>query len=118
MLIRDATSADLPVITAIYAHHVLVGTGTFEEEPPSEAEMAARVAKVQGAGWAWLVAELDGVVIGYAYFNQFRERSAYRFAAENSIYVRDDVRARASARPWSRSCWNAPRPAASGRCWR
>ncbi|MBU8542323.1 MULTISPECIES: GNAT family N-acetyltransferase [Roseomonadaceae] len=92
MLIRDATAADLPAITAIYAHHVLVGTGTFEEDPPSEAEMATRVAKVQNAGWAWLVAELDGVVIGYAYFNQFRERSAYRFAAENSIYVRDDVR--------------------------
>lgn len=92
MLIRDAKPADVPAITAIYAHHVAVGTGTFEEQPPTEAEMAARVAKVQGAGWAWLVAELDGTVMGYAYFNQFRDRSAYRFAAEDSIYVRDDVR--------------------------
>ncbi|WP_203074658.1 GNAT family N-acetyltransferase [Falsiroseomonas ponticola] len=92
MLIRDARPADVPAITAIYAHHVAVGTGTFEEEPPGEADMAARMAKVQGAGWAWLVAELDGTVMGYAYFNQFRDRSAYRFAAEDSIYVRDDVR--------------------------
>lgn len=92
MLIRDAAPADVPAITAIYAHHVLVGTGTFEEQPPPEADMAARIARVQAAGWAWLVAEVEGTVIGYAYFNQFRDRSAYRFCAENSIYVRDDVR--------------------------
>ena len=92
MLIRDADPADVPAITAIYAHHVLVGTGTFEEQPPPEADMAARIARVQAAGWAWLVAEVEGTVIGYAYFNQFRDRSAYRFCAENSIYVRDDVR--------------------------
>ena len=92
MLIRDAAPADVPAITAIYAHHVLVGTGTFEEEPPPETDMAARIDRVQAAGWAWLVAEVEGTVIGYAYFNQFRDRSAYRFSAENSIYVRDDVR--------------------------
>ncbi|MDO9708376.1 GNAT family N-acetyltransferase [Paracraurococcus lichenis] len=98
MLIRDAVPADLPAITAIYAHHVLHGTGTFEEVPPTEPEMAARMAEVQGKGWAWLVAEgqdLPGEqagLIGYAYFAQFRARSAYRFCAENSVYVRDDVR--------------------------
>ncbi|NKC29527.1 GNAT family N-acetyltransferase [Falsiroseomonas selenitidurans] len=92
MLIRDATAADLPAITAIYAHHVQVGTGTFEEVPPDTAEMAARMARVQDAGWSWLVAEQEGKVIGYAYFAQFRDRSAYRFCAENAIYVRDDVR--------------------------
>lgn len=92
MLIRDATEADLPAITAIYAHHVQFGTGTFEELPPTPAEMAARIARVQQAGWAWLVAETGGAVLGYAYFNQFRDRTAYRFCAENSIYVRDDVR--------------------------
>lgn len=92
MLIRDATADDLAAITAIYGHHVRVGTGTFEEMPPEPAEMAARIARVQDAGWAWLVAESDGTVIGFAYFNQFRDRSAYRFCAENAIYVRDDVR--------------------------
>ncbi|MCB4824394.1 GNAT family N-acetyltransferase [Roseicella aerolata] len=98
MLIRDAVPADLPAITAIYAHHVLHGTGTFEEVPPTEAEMGARMADTQTRGWAWLVAEgqeLPGEapgLIGYAYFNQFRMRSAYRYSAENSVYVRDDVR--------------------------
>ncbi len=92
MLIRDAIAADLPAITAIYAHHVLHGTGTFEEVPPTEQEMAARLAKVQGAGWAWLVGEEAGEVLGYAYYAQLRDRSAYRFSAEDSIYVRNDVR--------------------------
>jgi phosphinothricin acetyltransferase len=92
MILRDAIPADVPAITAIYAHHVLTGTGTFEEVPPDEAEMAARLAKVQNAGCAWLVTEQDGVVTGYGYYSQFRDRSAYRFTAEDSIYVRDDVR--------------------------
>jgi phosphinothricin acetyltransferase len=92
MLLRDATLADLPQITAIYAHHVLHGTGSFEEIPPTEAEMAERMRKVQGAGWAWLVAEEGGRILGYAYFTQYRDRSAYRHAAEDSVYVREDVR--------------------------
>ncbi len=92
MVIRDAQPADLPAITAIYAHHVQHGTGTFEEVAPDEAEMASRLAKVQDHGWAWLVAEQDGEVTGYAYYAQFRDRSAYRFSAEDSIYIRDDIR--------------------------
>jgi phosphinothricin acetyltransferase len=54
--------------------------------------MAALMAKVQNAGCAWLVAESDGRVQGFAYYAQYRDRSAYRFAAEDSVYVRDDVR--------------------------
>jgi phosphinothricin acetyltransferase len=92
VIIRDAEAGDLPVITAIYAHHVLHGTGTFEETPPDEAEIAARVKKVQEAGCAWLVAENEGEILGYGYFAQIRDRSAYRYTAEDSIYVRDDVR--------------------------
>ncbi len=93
MLIRDAGPDDLPAITAIYAHHVLHGTGTFEEVPPSQAEMMARLNRVQAAGAAWLVAEGEGgLVLGYAYYSQIRDRSAYRFSAEDSVYVRNDVR--------------------------
>lgn len=92
MIIRDATLADLTAITAIYAHHVRTGTGTFEETPPEEPEIAARMAKVQDAGCTWLVAENDGLILGYGYYAQIRDRSAYRFTAEDSIYVRDDVR--------------------------
>lgn len=92
MIIRDASSQDLAGITAIYAHHVLTGMGTFEETPPDEAEIAARLAKTQGAGCAWLVAENEGVILGYGYYARIHHRSAYRFTAEDSIYVRDDVR--------------------------
>ncbi|MBS7792773.1 GNAT family N-acetyltransferase [Roseococcus sp. SDR] len=92
MIIRDATAADLDAITAIYAHHVRTGTGTFEETPPDAAELGQRMAKVQAAGCAWLVAENEGWIVGYGYYAQIRDRSAYRFTAEDSIYVRDDVR--------------------------
>lgn len=92
IVLRDATAADVPAMTAIYAHHVLHGTGTFEEEPPDEADIAGRMAKVQDAGYAWMVAEEDGLILGYGYFAPFRPRSAYRFTAEDSVYVRDDIR--------------------------
>ncbi|WP_424135328.1 N-acetyltransferase family protein [Roseomonas chloroacetimidivorans] len=92
MPIRDATPADAAAIAAIYAHHVLHGTGTFEEEPPSAEDMAARIARIQGAGHAWLVVEEGGVILGYGYYNNFHPRSAYRYTGEDSIYVRDDVR--------------------------
>ena len=90
MQIRPATPEDAAPLADIYGHHVLHGTGTFEEEPPPVAEMADRLAKVQARGWPWLVAEKDGRVIGYAYAAQFRDRAAYRFAAEDSIYIHPD----------------------------
>jgi phosphinothricin acetyltransferase len=92
MHLRDAAPGDLPAMTAIYAHHVLHGAGTFEEVPPDEAEMARRVAAVQDQGWPWLVAEEGGQILGFAYLSQFRPRSAYRHAGEDSVYVRDDIR--------------------------
>ena len=92
MQLRDATEADIPEIQAIYAHHVLHGTGTFEEEPPSIEEIAERFRKVTGHGWTWLVAADATGVLGYAYYTQFHDRSAYRFAAEDSVYIREDVR--------------------------
>ena len=92
MNIRPATPQDLPEIQAIYAHHVLHGTGTFEEVPPSVEEIAARHAAVLARGWCWLVAADATGVVGYAYIAQIRDRSAYRYCAENAVYVRDDVR--------------------------
>lgn len=92
MDIRDATDADVPAIQAIYAHHVLHGTGTFEEDPPSAEEIRARLHKVIDKGFVWLVAADDSGVLGFGYFAPFRERSAYRFTVEDSIYVREDVR--------------------------
>jgi phosphinothricin acetyltransferase len=92
MDIRPATEADIPQIQSIYAHHVLTGKGTFEEVPPSVEEIAERFAKVVRHDWSWLVATDATGVLGYAYYTQFRDRSAYRFCAEDSVYVRDDVR--------------------------
>ena len=92
MDIRPATDADLPEVQSIYAHHVLHGTGTFEEVPPSIEEIRTRHAGVTGCSWPWLVAADATGVTGFAYYAQIRDRSAYRFTAETSIYVRDDVR--------------------------
>ena len=92
MDIRDATEADVPDIQAIYAHHVLHGSGTFEEEPPSVEEMLARFHKVVEHNYVWLVAADATGVLGYGYYTPFRDRSAYRFTVEDSIYVREDVR--------------------------
>jgi len=84
MPIRDAKPEDAPAIAAIYAHHVLHGTGTFEEAPPPVEEVAARLARVQAAGLAWLVVEDEaGTVLGYGYYANFHPRSAYRHTAEN-----------------------------------
>jgi len=85
--IRDSRDQDLPAITAIYGHHVLHGTGTFETTPPTEADMAARRADVLGKGLPYLVLEDGGRVLGFAYCQWFKPRPAYRFSAEDSIYL-------------------------------
>ena len=85
--VRASQEADITAITAIYAHHVLHGTGTFEIDPPGRADMAMRRADVLGKGLPYLVAEQAGQVVGFAYCNWFKPRPAYRFSAEDSIYV-------------------------------
>ena len=86
-LIRPSRDEDLDAITRIYAHHVLHGTGTFETTPPTRDEMAGRRADVLGQGLPWLVIEVDGQVMGYAYGNWFKPRPAYRYSVEDSIYM-------------------------------
>jgi phosphinothricin acetyltransferase len=92
MDIRHALPADLADIQAIYAHHVLHGTGSFEEVPPSLEEITARFEKITASGCAWLVAADDTGVLGYAHYAPYHHRSAYRFCAEDSVYVRETVR--------------------------
>ena len=90
--IVGATPSDAPEIAAIYAHHVIHGTASWEIEPPRPEEMSARVAKVLEAGWPWLVArDADGAMLGYAYAAQYNPRSGYRYACEDSIYLRHDA---------------------------
>ena len=93
-MIRPATGADVAAVTAIYGHHVLHSTGTFEETPPSEAEIAARIAAVAALGLPYLVATDDDGVTGFAYASAFRPRPAYRYTAEDSVYIRPDCMGR------------------------
>lgn len=88
--IRPAQPSDIPAIQAIYAHHVLHGIASFEEEPPDRAEMARRLADVLARGLPYLVAEDrpgSDTILGYAYAGPYRARPAYRFTLENSVYV-------------------------------
>jgi len=92
--VRAATLDDAPELQRIYAHHVLHGTGTYEETPPDVEEMAARMRRIMRHGWPFLLAEADDEVVGYAYCAQLRDRTGYRFSAEDAVYVRDDMRGR------------------------
>lgn len=86
--IRPSLDSDVGTITAIYAHHVLHGTGTFETTPPTDQEMASRRADVLSKELPYLVVEDSaGSVIGFAYCNWFKPRPAYRYSAEDSIYL-------------------------------
>lgn len=96
--IRPSTDADVPAITAIYTHHVLHGTGTFEIEPPSADDMATRRIDVLAKGLPYLVAEEDSRVLGFAYCNWFKPRPAYRFSAEDSIYLAPEAAGRGLGR--------------------
>ena len=90
--IRPSRDTDVAAITTIYSHHVLHGTGTFETDPPSAADMASRRADVLSKNLPYLVAERDGELLGFAYCNWFKPRPAYRFSAEDSIYLADSAR--------------------------
>lgn len=86
----DPQSADVARITAIYAHHVLHGTATFDIEPPDEAAIASKMAALQQRGCPFVVATVDGQIVGYAYAAPFRDRAAYAGTCEDSIYIDPD----------------------------
>jgi L-amino acid N-acyltransferase YncA len=94
VIVRSATEADTPQVQAIYGHHVSHGLGTFEEVPPSLDDMRGRMSAIQARGLPYLVAEADGAVLGFAYAGPFRLRAAYRYTAEDSIYIHPDHRGR------------------------
>jgi L-amino acid N-acyltransferase YncA len=85
-------------VHSIYAHHVLHGLATFEEEPPLVEELGRRFRDVTGRGLPYLIAEIEGVVAGYGYCAPYRPRSAYRYTLEDSIYVRHDMTGRGVGR--------------------
>ena len=92
--IRPVEAGDLPAIQAIYAHHVLHGTASWELEPPDLAEMRRRCEALLEQGHPYLVACAGGEVLGYAYAGPYRPRPAYRFTVEDTIYLRHDLTGR------------------------
>ncbi|MET7247436.1 N-acetyltransferase family protein [Methylobacterium sp. EM32] len=98
VLLRPCAEADLPAVTAIYAHAVATGRASFELEPPDEAEMGRRRAELVAGGYPYLVAERSGLVVAYAYAGPYRTRPAYRGTVETSVYVRPDQAGRGLGR--------------------
>lgn len=96
--IRAATASDLDRITEIYADAVIHGTASYELEPPTLAEMSTRFATLAGGDFPYILAESGGAVAGYAYAGPFRPRPAYRFIAEDSIYVAPEAKGRGIGR--------------------
>lgn len=87
MHIRAGQESDAKAVHAIYSHHVLHGTASYDVDPPSLEQIGDKMRWILDEGWPFLVAEADGCVVGYSYATQFRDRAAYRFTCENSIYV-------------------------------
>jgi L-amino acid N-acyltransferase YncA len=86
-IIRTARADDLPKIQAIYAHYVGTSLSSFEIAPPDVAEMTKRFETIQARGFPYLVAEVEGMVAGYAYAGTYRARAAYDYTVEDSVYV-------------------------------
>jgi phosphinothricin acetyltransferase len=97
MKVRHANEDDAEACAAIYAPYVTDTAITFEYEPPSADEMARRIAAAQRAH-AWLVLEDDGRVVGYAYGGPYKERAAYRWSSEVSVYLETGRRRSGSGR--------------------
>ncbi len=95
--IRQADAADAPALLAIYAPFVLNTAVSFEATPPTVAEFEARIRKALDR-WTWLVATIDGACAGYAYGSTHRERDAYRYSVETSVYVEPRFHRRGIAR--------------------
>lgn len=98
-VVRSVEPDDMPAIQAIYAHHVLHGTASWELEPPDLAEMRRRCEALLADGFPYFVIVGEDAVLGYAYAGPYRPRPAYRFTVENSIYIRHDQTGRGLAKP-------------------
>ena len=106
--IRIATVKDAEQLLKIYAPYVESTAITFEYEVPSVEEFAGRIKHVLSK-YPYLVAEQDGELLGYAYVSSFKERAAYAWAVETSIYVNQNVKHRGIGRKLHDALENALR---------
>jgi L-amino acid N-acyltransferase YncA len=90
IIVRSSTEDDVPAMLAIYTHHIQRGLGEFDVEPLHPEDIKRRRKNMLKRRLPHLVADLTGMVIGYAYAIPFRKRPAYRYAVKNSIYVHPD----------------------------
>ena len=88
--VRAALADDSSDIAEIYNYYIRETIVTFEEHPVSPAEIKNRIQAVHGLALPWLIAILNDRISGYAYANRWRERTAYRFAVEVTVYVHPD----------------------------
>ena len=87
--IRPATERDIPEMLEIYNHYVANSTVTFDEEPDTLRRMRTKFARMTELGYPWLVAQSDsGQILGYATVAPWKQKAAYRYTVENSIYLR------------------------------
>lgn len=89
-VLRPVEARDVAAIATIYGHYVRHGTASFETEAPDETEMGRRRRTLAEQEYPYLVAERDGIVVGYSYASAYRPRAAYRNTVENSVYLRPD----------------------------
>jgi L-amino acid N-acyltransferase YncA len=89
--LRPFTPADIPAMTAIYAHYVANSTVTFDTEAPTEKAMEEKFTAMAALGHPIIIAEKDGKVLGYAYASTYRPRHAYRFTCEDTLYLSPDA---------------------------
>jgi L-amino acid N-acyltransferase len=99
IVIRDATENDLPAINDIYNEEVMIGTATWDEEPWTFGQRREWFSKLGDESTPVLVAEVNGVVRGFAYLSWYRPKSGYRYTREDTIYIHRDCRARGLGTP-------------------
>ena len=97
-IVRPSRDTDVAVIAAIYGQHVLHGTASFETTAPEPDEIARRRQEVLARRLPYVVAELNGVVAGFAYASTYRPRPAYRYTVEDSVYLHPDMQGRGLGR--------------------
>src|SRR5271165_2992715 len=90
IVVRSSVEDDVPAMLAIYTHHIQRGLGEFDIEPLYPEDIKRRRKNMLKRRLPHLVADLEGMIIGYAYAVPFRKRPAYRYAVKNSIYVHPD----------------------------